>query len=69
MRDPKRIDGMIERLRALWKAYPDMRLGQLIGNVPPHDSSGKGRRFSHPIQDDEPLRSSAICLDRVTGWK
>jgi leader peptidase (prepilin peptidase)/N-methyltransferase len=38
------------------------------GNVPTRDSSGKGRRFSHPIQDDEALRSSANCLDRVT-WR
>lgn len=31
-RDPERIDGLIERLRALWKANPDLRLGQLIMN-------------------------------------
>ncbi|QJW96151.1 hypothetical protein [Frigoriglobus tundricola] len=33
MRDPTRLDRMIERLRELWHAQPDMRLGQLLVNV------------------------------------
>jgi hypothetical protein len=33
MRDPARIDRMIERLREIWHASPDMRLGQLLVNV------------------------------------
>lgn len=33
MRDPKRIDKILERLKVVWKTYPDLRLGQLIGNV------------------------------------
>src|SRR5437764_11905452 len=33
MRDPNRIDRMIEMLWELWKAQPDMRLGQLLVNV------------------------------------
>lgn len=33
MRDPARIDRMIERLRELWRRYPDQRLGQLLVNV------------------------------------
>ncbi len=33
MRNPERIDRMVERLRALWHAHPDMRLGQLIVNL------------------------------------
>ncbi len=33
MRDPARIDRMIERLREVWHASPDMRLGQLLVNV------------------------------------
>jgi len=32
MRDPKRIDEILNRLKVVWKTYPDMRLGQLIGN-------------------------------------
>jgi hypothetical protein len=33
MRDPARIDRMIEMLWELWKAQPDLRLGQLLVNV------------------------------------
>jgi uncharacterized protein YihD (DUF1040 family) len=33
MRDPDRIDEIVEQLRMTWKAAPDMRLGQLIINA------------------------------------
>ena len=33
MRDPQRIDPVIDALRAAWKRQPDMRLGQLIQAV------------------------------------
>ena len=33
MRDPKRIDVILQEIGAIWRKYPDMRLGQLIGNV------------------------------------
>ena len=33
MRDPARIDLIIEKLRNLWKANPDLRLGQLLVNL------------------------------------
>ncbi len=33
MRDPKRIEKVLADIKAIWKKYPDMRLGQLIGNV------------------------------------
>lgn len=33
MRGPNRIDDILERLKDIWKAYPDLRLGQLIMNV------------------------------------
>ena len=32
MRDPKRIDDIMKRLKKLWKVFPDLRLGQLLGN-------------------------------------
>jgi hypothetical protein len=32
-RDPARIDRMVEKLRALWHAHPDQRLGQLVDNA------------------------------------
>lgn len=33
MRDPARINRIIEKLRAYWHAHPDQRLGQLIVNL------------------------------------
>lgn len=33
MRDPNRIDRILEKLCAIWKTQPDMRLGQLLVNV------------------------------------
>ena len=33
MRDPSRIPLILMRLEALWRTQPDLRLGQLIGNV------------------------------------
>ena len=30
MRDPARINRVIELLRSYWHQYPDMRLGQLV---------------------------------------
>jgi hypothetical protein len=39
MRDPARIPIILERLRKVWEAHPDLRLGQLVVNgatVRPH---------------------------------
>ena len=33
MRDPKRIDVILQEISTIWHKYPDMRLGQLIGNA------------------------------------
>ena len=33
MRDPKRIDVILQEIGAIWHKYPDIRLGQLISNV------------------------------------
>ena len=33
MRDPKRIDIVLQQLVTLWKETPDLRLGQMILNV------------------------------------
>ena len=31
-RDPERIDKLLNKIRTIWKKFPDMRLCQLIGN-------------------------------------
>jgi hypothetical protein len=33
MRDPRRIDRMLQQLELSWHAFPDMRLGQLLLNI------------------------------------
>ena len=33
MRDPKRIERMIQQLGSAWHAFPYMRLGQLVLNI------------------------------------
>ena len=33
MRDPKRIEPMLDLIRTIWTRSPDLRLGQLISNT------------------------------------
>jgi uncharacterized protein YihD (DUF1040 family) len=33
MRNPERINAVLAKLREIWEKSPDLRLGQLIGNV------------------------------------
>lgn len=33
MRDPQRIDRIVEQLRTVWKRAPELRLGQMLLNV------------------------------------
>ena len=33
MRDPKRINGYCDRLKAIWGRVPDWRFGQLMSNM------------------------------------
>ena len=33
MRDPRRIDEILELIEVFWKKYPDMRLGQIISSA------------------------------------
>ncbi len=33
MRDPARIDRILNMLKRYWKTYPDLRLGQIVENA------------------------------------
>jgi len=33
MRDPKRIPKVLKEIQEIWETCPDLRLGQLLGNV------------------------------------
>lgn len=63
MRDPKRIDKVLELLRAYWYTYPDLRLGQIIGNfIPPNSTT----RDPYYMEDDELAKYLADALERVS---
>ena len=51
MRDPKRIDTILNRIKRIWNKYPDLRLGQLIVNVISDDS------ILYMLEDEEMIRS------------
>lgn len=61
MRDPERIDRIINKLRALWHSSPDLRLGQLVANLAPGNSGN--------VQADD--SEFEIEIDRVLagGWE
>lgn len=46
VRDPKRIERILTKLRRAWHMHPDLRLGQLIVNV-----TGKSDPFY--VEDDK----------------
>ena len=51
MRDPKRIDAVIEAVKEEWKQVPDWRLGQLITNI----SRAAGMEDPFYLEDDQLL--------------
>lgn len=50
-RNPARIPRILKRLEVMWGMYPEMRLGQLIGNI--FHSTDKGGVRQYYIEDDE----------------
>ena len=58
MRDPARIDRMIEKLRTYWKQYPDLRLGQIVGNCQ------RAHADVYYVEDDEVERGLDEALQR-----
>ena len=52
MRNPERIDAVIEAVRKEWKQVPDWRLGQLIVNI----SRAAGKMDPFFLEDDMLLK-------------
>ncbi len=71
MRDPQRINRIIERLRVAWHANPDMRLGQLIMNAQRWLDHVDAARSVWAAEDDltesglEAMVDRSIVLDPV----
>ncbi len=57
MRDPNRINKVIEYLRALWQSNPDMRLMQLLCNA-----VGDGP-FIYYLEDDKLMEALKNCYE------
>jgi uncharacterized protein YihD (DUF1040 family) len=60
MRDPKRIDEVINRVKRAWKTYPDLRLGQLLLNV----ADDKNLYY---LEDDELVFLMEDYLKQLSG--
>ena len=56
MRDPKRIEPVLAKIRQIWLTYPDLRLGQLLENVFPD-------RELYYVEDDEPLEALRVYYE------
>ena len=57
IRDPERIDKILENLKAVWLQVPDRRLGQLVVNI----SKDRGHIDPFFLEDDELLSFLKLC--------
>ena len=58
MRDPKRIDKILKKVREVWKKYPDLRLLQLLSNSLP-----QGIEKGFYTEDEELLKRMELTYD------
>jgi hypothetical protein len=68
VRDPARIDRILRKLRVIWKAFPDERLGQIVFNLQ------YGRGLLQMVEDDvierrldEAIERGISAVDRLAG--
>lgn len=61
MRDPARIERMLELLRSVWAKHPDLRLGQLLDAA----RSNTGTRVVAFYVEDDELEKGLRIMD---GW-
>lgn len=59
MRDPKRIDKILAKVREVWKTYPDLRLLQLLHNCLEIGS------MPYYLEDDELLEKLKITYNKT----
>lgn len=63
MRDPARIEEVLELLREVWTLEPDLRLGQLIYNAARIGEPGLSDVFS--IEDSSIYKGLVRCLEQI----
>lgn len=57
VRDPDRIDHVIEKVREIWKKYPDLRLGQLLDNAVVMHTLPIGQNHIFLVEDEELVKA------------
>ena len=67
VRDPERIDPVVDELRAVWAAQPDVRLGQLMFNFTHWACAQVGQRDLFYVEDDQLLELLRMYRARCTG--
>ena len=60
MRDPRRIDDILARIKTVWEKNPDLRLGQLICNVVPES-------YVYFIEDDTMITAIEKGYEQING--
>lgn len=55
MRDPKRIETIINLLRTYWQCNPDLRLGQIIVNLTPDRFRREYQENGYPFRIADPF--------------
>ncbi|CAM3956142.1 DUF1040 family protein [Ectopseudomonas alcaliphila] len=63
MRDPERIDDMLDLIREVWQSNPDLRLGQLIVNAARMHEPATEKIFH--IEDGSLAKGLMRYLERV----
>jgi uncharacterized protein YihD (DUF1040 family) len=64
MRDPQRIDRILEQLEIAWKKSPDLRLGQLLINVAGYGGAKVENNLFY-YEDDSFERDLEIWNERI----
>jgi hypothetical protein len=62
MRSPNRIEHVLNAVRKIWYAYPDLRLGQIICNVLP-----RGQTDPYYIEDDKLIEAIESYYEEHVG--
>ncbi len=66
MRDPARIDRILNMLKRYWKTYPDLRLGQIVENAAHAGREPGGGQSDTFNVEDEVVERGLAKLERGT---
>lgn len=64
MRDPKRIDEVLNLIKSIWVSYPDLRLMQLMTSVLPKEGPWHDGDYFY-MEDEELVEHLKYFLSRI----